>query len=94
VLALSFAAPVAAGTLEDGVAANDSGDYATALRLWRPLADQGTAAAQNSLGFMCDTGRGVPKDYVLAYMWSNLAALRYSGEEKQDGSRPSLISSL
>ena len=31
---------------EDGVAATLKGDYATAMRLWRPLADQGVASAQ------------------------------------------------
>jgi hypothetical protein len=36
-------AQVAAGPLDDAVAAHKSGDYATALRLLRPLADQGDA---------------------------------------------------
>jgi hypothetical protein len=31
---------------DDGVAAYDRGDYATALSLWLPLAEQGNAAAQ------------------------------------------------
>jgi len=48
-LALSFTMPVAAGPLEDAKA-YDRGDYATALRLIRPLADQGDAAAQYLLG--------------------------------------------
>jgi clan AA aspartic protease (TIGR02281 family) len=39
-----------AGPLDDGKAAFDRGDYATALRLWRPLGDQGDAVAQNNLG--------------------------------------------
>ena len=34
------------------------GDYATALRLWRPLADQGDASAQYNLGVMYAKGRG------------------------------------
>ena len=32
--------PAIAGPFEDGVAAAQKGDYATALRLWRPLADR------------------------------------------------------
>ena len=52
VLLLSLAAPVAAGPLEDAAAAYSRGDYATALRLLRPLADQGDAVAQNYLGVM------------------------------------------
>jgi hypothetical protein len=66
VLALCLAAPVAAGPFEDGVAADKRGDYATALRLWRPLADQGDASAQNNLGFMYENGHGVPQDYAEA----------------------------
>jgi len=46
VLALGFSAPVAAESLEDAVAAYRSADYATALRLYRPLAEQGLAVAQ------------------------------------------------
>jgi hypothetical protein len=37
---------LAIGPLEDGLAAAKRGDYATALRLSRPLADQGDAVAQ------------------------------------------------
>ncbi len=37
---------------QDGVAAHERGDYATALREFRPLAEQGDAAAQYNLGQM------------------------------------------
>ena len=56
--------------------AYNTGDYATALRLWRPLAEHGLADAQHNLGVMYGTGRGVPQDYVQAHMWFNLAASR------------------
>ncbi len=52
-----------AGPFEDGVAAYKRGDYATALRLWRPLAEQGDADAQFNLGLMYANGEGVPQDY-------------------------------
>jgi TPR repeat protein len=74
ILVLSFAAPVAAGPLEDAVAAAARGDYATALRLWRPLADQGNALAQRNLGFMYANGQGVPQDYAEAVKWYRKAA--------------------
>jgi TPR repeat protein len=74
ILVLSFAAPVAAGPLEDAVAAAAGGDHATALRLWRPLADQGNALAQRNLGFMYANGQGVPQDYAEAVKWYRLAA--------------------
>ncbi len=35
----------------------------TALREWRPLADQGNAKAQSGLAGMYAKGLGVPKDY-------------------------------
>jgi uncharacterized protein len=59
ILLLSFTAPVAAGPLDDGTAAYDRGDYATALRLFRPLANQGDAGAQYNLGVMYALGQGV-----------------------------------
>ena len=74
VLLLSLAAPVAAGPFEDATAAYNRGDYATALRLLRPLADQGDASAQNNLGLMYDEGQGVPQDYAEALKWYRLAA--------------------
>ena len=74
VLSLSLAAPVAAGPFENGVAAYKRGDYATALRLWRPLADQGDAVVQKSLGFMYANGHGVPRDYAEAVKWYRKAA--------------------
>tara|TARA_R110002124_G_scaffold66612_4_gene181268 strand:+ start:4478 stop:5095 length:618 start_codon:yes stop_codon:yes gene_type:complete len=41
---------------------------------YRKSADQGNYWAQQELGFAYRQGRGVPKDYVLAYMWLNLSA--------------------
>ena len=38
------------------------------------MAEQGNARAQYNLGAMYFTGRGVPKDNVLAYHWFTLAA--------------------
>jgi TPR repeat protein len=73
-LALSVVGFAAAGPFEDAYAATHRGDYATALRLWRPLADRGDALAQNQIGWMFERGYGVPQDYVQAHMWYNLAA--------------------
>ena len=42
-----------AGPREDGDAAYNRGDYATALHLLGPLADQGDTSAQNSLRASC-----------------------------------------
>ena len=59
----AFAAPVAAGTFEDAVDAHARGDYAKALRLIRPLANDGNATAQFNLGVMYLAGHGVQQDY-------------------------------
>ena len=71
---LSLAAPVAAGPYEDAAAAYNGGDYAAALRLLRPLANQGDAGAQFNLGLMYARGEGVPQNQAEAVNWFRLAA--------------------
>jgi uncharacterized protein len=73
-LLLCIARSANAGQLEDGTAAHDRGDYATAIKLWRPLADQGGAQAQFFLGTMYENGKGVTQDYKEAMRWYRLAA--------------------
>ncbi len=58
---LALAVSAQAG-FEEGVVAYSRGDYATALREWRPLAEQGKANAQCTLGLMYDNGEGVPEN--------------------------------
>ena len=70
---IGLAAPAWAGFAE-GVAAYKRGDYATALREFRPLAEQGDPKAQVQLGGMYQDGRGVPLDYVVAARWYHKAA--------------------
>ena len=65
---------LAAGGIERGGAAYNQGDYGTALREWRPLAEQGDAGAQLNLGFMYDNGYGVSQDYEEAVKWYLRAA--------------------
>ena len=74
VLVSAFAAPMAAGTFEDAVDAHARGDYAKALRLIRPLANDGNATAQFNLGVMYLTGHGVQQDYSAAALWFRKAA--------------------
>src|SRR5438552_1700400 len=68
-----FAAPASAD-LDIGVAAYNRGDYATALRELKPLAENGLAPAQFNLGVMYNFGEGVPQDYKEALRWYRLAA--------------------
>ncbi len=74
VMTLALLGFAKAGTFEDGGAAYAVEDYAAALRLWRPLAEQGDAEAQHNLGLMYAEARGVPRDYVKALKWFRLAA--------------------
>jgi TPR repeat protein len=41
-------------------------DYATAIGIWRPLAEQGNAEAETLLGAMYWRGEGVPRDHAEA----------------------------
>ncbi len=67
---------------EAGAEAFKRSDYATALKEWRPLAEQGHAGAQVMLGVMYDYGRGVTKDYAEAIRWYRLAAEQgYAGAQ-------------
>ena len=75
-IALLIAAPVSAADFEKGLAAYDRSDYATALREWKPLAKQGHAKAQSSLGTMFAEGRGVPRDDKEAVKWYRKAAVQ------------------
>ena len=59
---------------QKGLTAYESGDYATALREWKPLAEQGNARAQHNLGVMYRKGQGVPQDDKTAVKWYRLAA--------------------
>ena len=59
---------------EDGLAAHQRGDYATALKFWRPLAEQGNANAQYRLGLIYANGRGMPQDNAEAVKWYGMAA--------------------
>jgi TPR repeat protein len=63
-----------ADQFDESIAAYDRGDYATAARLMRPLAEQGNAQAQNGLGAMYYNGKGVAQDFKEAVKWYRLAA--------------------
>ena len=59
---------------QKGLDAVQRGDYTTALREWKPLAEQGVAFAQYNLGEMYANGQGVPQNYKTAVKWYRLAA--------------------
>jgi len=59
---------------DEGYAAYQKGDYATALQEWQPLAEQGNASAQYNLGWMYDNGKGVQENGVEAAKWYRKSA--------------------
>ena len=78
---------------QKGLTAYRAGDYSTALKEWRPLAQQGDVNVQFNLGLMYRRGQGVPQDNKEAAKWyrkasdqgiasaqNNLGYMYYSGE--------------
>ena len=76
VLSFVFLAAPAWADFQAGMDASNRGDYATALREWRPLAELGIAPAQFNLGLLYANGQGVPQDYVQARQWYEKAAIQ------------------
>ena len=74
-----FAAPAWAD-FKTAMEAYNRGDFAKALREWRPLAEQGDASAQFYLGLSYENGDGVPRDYAIARQWYEKSAAQ--GDEK------------
>lgn len=70
------AASAHAGPWEDGMVAYNRGDYLPAIRLFRPLAEQGNPKAQTQIGAMYRKGEGTPRSLTRAFMWFSFAARR------------------
>ena len=71
---LLLGVPSYSADFNKGLTAAQSGDFATALKEWKPLAGQGDADAQTNLGLMYQNGWGVPQDDKEAVYWYKLAA--------------------
>jgi TPR repeat protein len=81
--ALAAAVPAFAD-FQAGLDAYQKGDYVTAAKEWRPLADQGSAAAQLNIGLLYLDGHGVPQDYGEAVMWLRRSAEQDNTEAQHD----------
>src|SRR5262245_18138200 len=79
-LIVACATGAAAGPCEDAVSAYRSRDYAMAVKLFRSLAKQGHARAQNNLGMLYRDGLGIPQDFVRAHMWYSVSTVTLSGD--------------
>jgi TPR repeat protein len=61
-------------SLDKGMFALLKGDTDSALKVFRPLAQEGDAEAQYHLGYMYQTGTGVQQNDVEALTWYQKAA--------------------
>lgn len=73
-LIVMVAWPVSASTLQDGIEIWRSGDRASAVAVWRPLAEQGDAEAGLFLAYAYRNGLGVERSYATAARWYRHAA--------------------
>jgi hypothetical protein len=81
---LHLLASAGAADFRSGLVAYQRGDYATALREWRPVAEAGDATAQLYLGLMYEAGHGVPVDLLEARRWFERAAAAFpEGDERK-----------
>jgi len=74
VMLVAMGGVATAGPFENAVAAYQRGDYATALKLWYLLAENGDADAQFQLGVMYESGQGVLRNDADAIKWYRQAA--------------------
>ncbi|MEO8304802.1 MAG: tetratricopeptide repeat protein [Betaproteobacteria bacterium] len=71
--AILWSASSCAG-MEEGIAALRKGDYATAAKELRPLAERGVAEAQYRVGLMYEFGKGFAVDKPVGVSWLRKAA--------------------
>lgn len=76
VLSIVYLATPAWADFKAGMDAYHRGDYATAMREWQPLAEQGQVVAQYQLGLLYANGQGVTKDDAKARQWYEKAAVQ------------------
>jgi TPR repeat protein len=74
VLSLALAIHAPAADFAAALTAYQQGDYVTAAKEWRALADQGDSGAQFNLGLLYYDGKGVPQDFSEAANWFRRAA--------------------
>lgn len=73
-----LAGPALADAYEDGLMLYARRLYGDAAKIWEPIAENGNAAAQNSMGVLYENGQGVAKDMAIAAKWYLRSALNGS----------------
>ena len=71
---VGMASPFAVAGLAEGLDALKRGDYATAAKELRPLAERGDAEAQHRVGLMYEFGKGFAADKPQSMAWLGKAA--------------------
>src|SRR5271155_3415300 len=79
-VALFLMMPAIASDEPGGLKAFRAGDYETAFKIWKPLADSGDANAQCDLGIMFQKGLWVDKNPAEAFRLFQLAAEKGNGQ--------------
>lgn len=74
IVLLLGALPARAENFEAGLDAYNAGNYSAAFASWWPLAQQGDAKAQASIGFLYYSGKGVRRDDKQSLFWFSRAA--------------------
>jgi len=87
-LLVLFSVPAGAQSLEErmksAAGAYERKDFAAAIAVWRPLAEQGNAEAETLLGAMYWRGEGVPRDHAAAAQWYLRAAKKGYARAQND----------
>jgi TPR repeat protein len=73
-LLLVLTGPAFGDPMEDGTAAYQRKDFASAIGFWQPLADAGNAEAQDRIGSLYANGEGVTQDPAKAVDWFRKSA--------------------
>ena len=83
-LAALLCSDVCLAGLDEGLAALAKGDYATAAKELRPLAERGDAEAQYRIGLMHEYGRGYPQDKAEGIAWLRKSAAQDNTSAQQE----------
>ncbi len=86
-VAIVIAAPALGLPQPEAEEAYARGDYATAFKLWLPLAEQGSARAQTNIGRMYERGEWVAQDHAMANDWYR-RAVEQSAQDAAMNSAP------
>ena len=69
---LVLAVPLGAQDFTKGLQAFEAGDFAAAVKEWKPLAESGDSSAQNSMGNLYYNGQRVPQNNAETFRWYRL----------------------